>query len=107
MDSQNMEVVVCFKEGSLVTDCSKVKGHHKPDDGGLSVCSCDRWHRRKRVFGGGEASDEVEHREEEEAAMESASFFLLLLPPVISLPRLLSPSELQLLGHFGGNVSEG
>lgn len=32
-----MEVVACFKQGSLVTDSSKVKGHHKSADGGLSV----------------------------------------------------------------------
>lgn len=27
--SHNMEVVSCFKQGSLVTDSSKVKGHCK------------------------------------------------------------------------------
>lgn len=37
------------------------------------------------------------------SSSSSSSWSLLLL----TQPRLLSPSELQLFGHFGGDVSEG
>lgn len=83
----------------------------------IRLSGCDWWHQKRRVRGGGEASlaasDEVEPREEEEEVMVfsfSSSSSLLIHQPVLSvinLPRLQSPSELQLLGHFGGDVSKG
>lgn len=71
----------------------------------IRLSGCDWWHQKKRVFGGDEASlatsDEVEPREEKEEAMvaSSSSSSLLIHQPVLSvdLPRLRSPSELQLL----------
>lgn len=83
----------------------------------IHLSGCDWWHQKKRVFGGGGASlatsDEVEPRGEEKKGMLSVppplhpSSFLIPVLSVINLPHLRSPSELQLLGHFGGDVSKG
>lgn len=66
------------------------------------------------VFGGGEASLAAPERStarkrsgrrRPQGSSSSSSSFIIL--SVFTPPHLRFPSELQLLGHFGGNVSEG
>lgn len=65
------------------------------------------WRQDEPLKSDGGGTEEEE--EQERAGSSSQILLLLLIPPLVlsRLQRLSPPLELELLGHFGGDVSEG